>query len=51
MAEPHILLTVVVGTLDGNPAAQGRLTRRRLADAGGQNAAHDDFIDLRSGYP
>ncbi len=50
MAEPHILLTVVAGMLGRQPRAQRRLTRRRLADSGRQDAAHDDFVDLGAGH-
>ena len=35
------------GNAAGNPGAQCRLTRRRLADSRRQDAPHDDFIDLR----
>ncbi len=40
MPEPHILLTVVHGTDCGNARTERGLTRRRLALAGRQHAAH-----------
>ena len=44
--EPHILLSVVAGTLDGHAGADGRLACGRLAEACGQHAAHDHFLDV-----
>ena len=46
MAEPHILLTVVAGTLGGQAGAQSRLAGGGLAKAGREHAAHDHFVDL-----
>ena len=46
MPEPHILLTVVAWVHRSRQArAQRRLARRRLAQAGGQDAAHEDLLD------
>jgi hypothetical protein len=49
MPDPHILLTVTLGTLlpKGKPGAQRRLPGRRLPlRPAGQHAAHNHFIDL-----
>ena len=44
--EPHILLIVVAGMLDGYAGTDGRLPRRGLAEACRQHASHDHFLDV-----
>ncbi len=46
MPEPHILLTVVQGTVFGRPAPMRGLPRRRLALAGRQHAAHQHLAHV-----
>ena len=49
MPEPQTLLMVVQPVEVGQAGAERGLARRCLAEAGGQHAAHDDFVDLVGG--
>ena len=44
--EPQTLFTVVHGHALREPRAERGLTRRRLADAGLHDVAHEDLVDL-----
>ena len=43
--EPHTLLIVIAATCSCEPAVERRLARRVLPLAGGDDVAHDAFVD------
>ena len=45
MPEPHILLMVVAADETAKARADGSLARRSLAQARGQHATEEDFVD------